>query len=85
KIVAKFIKDLETQLADKNIKITISAKAKKELARLGYDKLMGARPLQRVINEHIKEPLSEEVLFGELKSGGEVKIDFKDKFIFKYV
>ncbi|MEA3352265.1 MAG: ATP-dependent Clp protease ATP-binding subunit ClpA [Campylobacterota bacterium] len=85
KIVSKFIKDLELQLADKNIKITISLKAKKELARLGYDKLMGARPLQRVINEYIKEPLSDEILFGSLKNGGETKIDFKDKFIFKYV
>ena len=53
--------------------------AKKELARLGYDKQMGARPLQRVIRDKIKEPLTNEVLFGELKEGGEVKIDFKAK------
>ena len=85
KIVTKFIKDLELQLADKNIKITLSAKAKKELARLGYDKIMGARPLQRVISEKIKIPLTDEILFGSLKEGGEVKIDFKDdQFDFNY-
>lgn len=85
KIVTKFIKDLELQLADKNIKIALSARAKKELARLGYDKLMGARPLQRVISDKIKIPLTDEILFGELKNGGEVKIDFlKDEFSFNY-
>jgi len=84
KIVTKFIKDLEIQLQDKDITIKISPKAKKELARLGYDKLMGARPLQRVIHEKIKSPLTDEILFGELKDGGEVKIDFKDHFTFNY-
>ena len=85
KIVAKFIKDLEDSLADKDIKITLSMKAKKELARLGYDKLMGARPLQRVISDKIKIPLTDEILFGELKNGGSVKIDFvKDEFSFSY-
>jgi ATP-dependent Clp protease ATP-binding subunit ClpA len=85
KIVTKFIKDLELQLADKDIRITLTAKAKKELATLGYDKLMGARPLQRVISEKIKIPLTDEILFGELKNGGEVKIDFKkDEFTFDY-
>ena len=85
KIVSKFIQDLEESLADKNIKITLTMKAKKELARLGYDKLMGARPLQRVISDKIKIPLTDEILFGELKDGGSVKIDFaKDKFVFSY-
>jgi len=79
KIVTKFIKDLELSLLDKKIKITITLKAKKELVRLGYDKAMGARPLQRVITKHIKMPLTDEILFGKLKDGGEVKIDFKDK------
>jgi len=84
KIVAKFIKDLEESLTDKNIKITISIKAKKELVKRGYDKIMGARPLQRIIYKEIKEPLADEILFGNLKDGGSVKIDFiKDKFIFK--
>jgi len=85
KIVTKFIKDLEDSLADKNIKITLSMIAKKELARLGYDKLMGARPLQRVISDKIKIPLTDEILFGELKDGGSVKIDFtKEEFTFTY-
>jgi len=85
KIVSKFIKDLEENLADKNIQITLSLKAKKELARLGYDKLMGARPLQRVISDKIKIPLTDEILFGKLKDGGIVKIDFaKDAFTFTY-
>ena len=82
---SKFIKDLENSLVDKNITITLSRAASKELATLGYDKLMGARPLQRVITEHIKTPLSEEILFGELKNGGNVTINFKQgKFEFLY-
>ncbi|MEA3513321.1 MAG: ATP-dependent Clp protease ATP-binding subunit ClpA [Campylobacterota bacterium] len=85
KIVTKFIKDLEANLSDKNIKITLSTKAKKELSKLGYDKLMGARPLQRVITDKIKTPLTDEILFGKLKDGGTVKIDFKDEeFTFVY-
>jgi len=85
KIVSKFIKNLEESLSDKDIKITLTAKAKKELARLGYDKLMGARPLQRVITQKIKVPLTDEILFGELKNGGSVNIDFKkEEFIFNY-
>jgi ATP-dependent Clp protease ATP-binding subunit ClpA len=85
KIVSKFIKDLEESLVDKNIKITLSLQAKKELVRLGYDKLMGARPLQRVITDKIKVPLTDEILFGELKDGGTVNIDFKkDAFTFNY-
>lgn len=85
KIVSKFIKDLENSISDKNIVLAITMKAKKELARLGYDKLMGARPLQRVITEKIKVPLTDEILFGELKNGGSVKIDFiKEEFTFSY-
>ena len=85
KIVTKFIKDLELNLVDKNIKITLTTKAKKDLAKKGYDKLLGARPLQRVISEYIKMPLTDEILFGKLKNGGEVKIDFKDNgFLFIY-
>ena len=85
KVVGKFIEDLENKLQNKNIKIDISKKAKDELARLGYDKAMGARPLNRVITEKIKNVLTDEILFGKLKKGGLVKIDFKDDFIFEYV
>jgi len=84
KVAGKFISDLEEQLIDKNIKIQISAKAKKKLAELGYDKAMGARPLNRVISDKIKNVLTDEILFGKLKKGGLVKIDFKDDFTFSY-
>lgn len=84
-VVSKFISDLEGQISNKNIKISLSAKAKKELARLGYDKLMGARPLNRVIAQHIKQPLTDEILFGQLKNGGSVHIDFvHNAFQFEY-
>jgi len=85
KVVAKFISDLEEQLSDKNIKINITTKAKKELASIGYDKSMGARPLNRVISDKIKNVLTDEILFGKLKKGGIVNIDFKDEFIFEYI
>ncbi|WP_321470201.1 ATP-dependent Clp protease ATP-binding subunit ClpA [Halarcobacter sp.] len=85
KVAGKFVEDLEKQLENKKIKITISAKAKKELAELGYDKAMGARPLSRVISDKIKNVLTDEILFGKLKKGGNVKIDFvKDEFKFTY-
>ncbi|RXJ95211.1 ATP-dependent Clp protease ATP-binding subunit ClpA [Arcobacter sp. AHV-9/2010] len=85
KVVGKFIEDLEKQLDSKKIKIEISKKAKDELANLGYDKAMGARPLNRVISDKIKNPLTDEILFGKLKKGGVVKIDYKDDFIFTYI
>jgi ATP-dependent Clp protease ATP-binding subunit ClpA len=80
-VVTKFIKELSFGLKDKKVKISITPRAKKELAKLGYDKKMGARPLQRVITKKIKEPLANEILFGSLKDGGSVKIDYlaKDK------
>ncbi|MGA1932501.1 ATP-dependent Clp protease ATP-binding subunit ClpA [Arcobacter sp. YIC-464] len=84
KVAGKFIEDLEEALVDKNIKISITAKAKKELALLGYDKAMGARPLNRVISEKIKNVLTDEILFGKLKKGGQVKIDYKEDFTFEY-
>ncbi len=84
-IVGKFIDDLNVQMLSKNIKISITNKAKKHLASLGYDKLMGARPLQRVIAQEIKQPLTDEILFGKLKNGGNVKIDFdKESLKFEY-
>ena len=64
--------------------IEISRKAKDELAKLGYDKAMGARPLNRVISQKVKNPLTDEILFGKLKKGGVVKIDFKEDFVFTY-
>ena len=84
KVAGKFIEDLEAKLESKKIKIEISKKAKDELARLGYDKTMGARPLNRVIATKIKEPLTDEILFGKLKKGGIVKIDYRDEFVFDF-
>ncbi len=78
KVVDKFVIQLEGQLADKNVTIELSEKARKELAILGYDPAMGARPLGRIIQERIKRPLAEEILFGKLEKGGLVKVDYKD-------
>lgn len=76
-VVEKFIKELEAQLAEKKITIKLTAKAKKWLAREGYDPDMGARPLSRVIQAKVKDQLSDEILFGKLIKGGEVKVDEK--------
>lgn len=85
KVAGKFIADMSAQISDKEIEIKISIKAKKELARLGYDKEMGARPLNRVISDKIKIPLTDEILFGQLKDGGKVSIDYvKNEFTFEY-
>ena len=85
KVVGKFIDDMKLQLVDKKIDIVLSTKAKNELARLGYDKDMGARPLNRVIAREIKDKITDEILFGKLKNGGVVKVDFvKDEFKFEY-
>jgi ATP-dependent Clp protease ATP-binding subunit ClpA len=65
---------LEAQLADRQVTIELSPEAKDWLAEKGYDEQMGARPLARVIQEHIKKPLAEEVLFGRLKNGGHVRV-----------
>ena len=66
------------------VELMAAAKAKKELATLGYDKAMGARPLNRVISDKIKNVLTDEILFGKLKKGGFVKIDFEKEFIFTF-
>ena len=85
KVVSKFIDDIKEQISDKKIDIVLTTKAKKELARLGYDKDMGARPLNRVIAREIKDKITDEILFGKLKNGGSVKVDFvKDEFKFDY-
>jgi ATP-dependent Clp protease ATP-binding subunit ClpA len=76
KIVGKFLVELKKQVNDKNIKITISNEALDYLVEKGFDKRMGARPLQRVIDKDIKRPLSKLMLFGDLKHGGKVSIDF---------
>ena len=76
-VVEKFVLQLEAQLMDRNVTIELSKKAAEWLADKGYDEKMGARPLGRVIQEYIKKPLSEELLFGKLAKGGVVKVGVK--------
>jgi ATP-dependent Clp protease ATP-binding subunit ClpA len=77
-VVEKFVMQLEAQLADRNVTIELSSAAKEFLAERGYEPLYGARPLARVIQELIKKPLAEELLFGKLVKGGAVKVTLKD-------
>jgi ATP-dependent Clp protease ATP-binding subunit ClpA len=74
KVVDKFIMQLEAQLADRNVGIDLSDEARKWLVENGYDEAMGARPMARVIQQTIKTPLADEVLFGRLKNGGNVHV-----------
>ncbi|MEO1141581.1 MAG: AAA family ATPase, partial [Pseudomonadota bacterium] len=74
KVVQKFIMQLEAQLAERNVTFELSDEAIAWIASKGFDDKMGARPLARVIQEHIKKPLADEVLFGKLKTGGTVKV-----------
>jgi ATP-dependent Clp protease ATP-binding subunit ClpA len=78
RVVEKFVMQLEAQLADRNVTIELSSAAKEFLAERGYEPLYGARPLARVIQELIKKPLAEELLFGKLVKGGAVKVTLKD-------
>ncbi len=78
RVVEKFVLQLEAQLADRNVTIELSSAAKEWLAERGYDRMYGARPLARVIQEHIKKPLAEELLFGRLVGGGSVKVGLKE-------
>ncbi len=74
KVVDKFILQLEAQLADRNVGIELTDEARKWLVEHGYDEAMGARPMARVIQQKIKTPLADEVLFGKLKNGGTVRV-----------
>ncbi|HEX4766587.1 MAG TPA: ATP-dependent Clp protease ATP-binding subunit ClpA [Lichenihabitans sp.] len=74
KVVDKFILQLEAQLADRNVNVELTDEARKWLVEHGYDEAMGARPMARVIQQKIKTPLADEVLFGKLKNGGTVRI-----------
>ncbi|MDP4063901.1 ATP-dependent Clp protease ATP-binding subunit ClpA [Rhodobacteraceae bacterium IMCC1933] len=76
-VVEKFVLQLEAQLMDRNVSIEITKAAADWLGEKGYDSKMGARPLGRVIQEHIKKPLAEELLFGKLTKGGVVKVGVK--------
>ena len=74
KVVEKFVFQLEAQLADRGVSIELTDEATRWLAEKGYDEKFGARPLARVIQEYIKKPLAEELLFGKLEHGGTVKV-----------
>ena len=85
KVVDKFMKELNGQLAAKKVSLTINAKVRTWLAKKGYDPQYGARPLARVLQTEIKDALSDEILFGRMQKGGEVRVDLKDdKLVFKY-
>ncbi|MDO9490066.1 MAG: AAA family ATPase, partial [Sphingomonadaceae bacterium] len=77
-VVEKFVLQLELQLADREVHIQLTDEAKQWLIDRGYDKLYGARPMARLIQEKIKQPLAEELLFGKLIHGGEVRVHMKD-------
>jgi ATP-dependent Clp protease ATP-binding subunit ClpA len=77
-VVQKFVMQLEAQLADRHVTIETSDEAAGWLADNGFDELYGARPLARVIQEHIKKPLADEILFGRLVKGGHVRVVLKD-------
>jgi ATP-dependent Clp protease ATP-binding subunit ClpA len=78
RVVDKFILQLELQLADREVHIKLDDDAKDWLTARGYDKLYGARPMARLIQDKIKKPLAEELLFGKLVNGGEVAVHLKD-------
>jgi ATP-dependent Clp protease ATP-binding subunit ClpA len=74
RVVEKFILQLEVQLADRGVTFDVDIDATRWLAKRGFDEEMGARPLARVIQEHVKKPIADEILFGALKNGGVVKV-----------
>ncbi len=89
RVVEKFVLQLEVQLADRGVTFELSEEATAWLAERGFDDEMGARPLARIIQEHIKKPIADEILFGSLKNGGLVKVmcdpEDKSKLAFEYI
>ena len=73
-MVDKLIVEVEAQLEQKGVSLTLDDAARRWIAEKGYDPKMGARPMARVIQEHIKRPLAEELLFGRLAKGGQVRV-----------
>ena len=78
KIVSKFITEVNDLLSEKQMKLRLSESAVDELVRSGFDSKMGARPLQRKINEEIKVPLSKKILFDDIPAGSQITADFID-------
>ncbi len=84
-VVSKQLMELESQLLAKNVDVEFGSEVKEWLAKKGYDRFMGARPLARLIQDQIKRPLSEEILFGKLEQGGNVKVWVReDEIAFEY-
>ncbi|WP_408595196.1 ATP-dependent Clp protease ATP-binding subunit ClpA [Limnohabitans sp.] len=79
RVVDKFLLQLETQLAEKKVDVTFSDKLRQHLAKKGFDPLMGARPMQRLIQDTIRRALADELLFGRLTEGGRLSVDIDDK------
>jgi len=78
RVVEKFVLQLEAQLSDRNVTFELSTEATRWLAERGYDEAFGARPLARLIQDQIKKPLADEILFGRLLRGGTVRVLLKD-------
>jgi ATP-dependent Clp protease ATP-binding subunit ClpA len=78
-VVDKFLLQLETQLSEKKVDVTFSDNLRKFLAKKGFDPLMGARPMQRLIQDTIRKALADELLFGRLIDGGRLSVDLDEK------
>ena len=88
RVVEKFVLELEAQLTDRDVTFDLTPEATRWLASKGYDDHFGARPLARVIQDHIKKPLADEILFGKLKNGGTVRVLLdreKDELAFEFI
>jgi ATP-dependent Clp protease ATP-binding subunit ClpA len=79
RVVDKFLLQLEQQLAEKKVEVTFTDKLRKHLAKKGFDPLMGARPMQRLIQDMIRRALADELLFGRLQDGGRLTVDIEVK------
>jgi ATP-dependent Clp protease ATP-binding subunit ClpA len=78
RVVDKFLLQLETQLAEKKVDVTFTDALRKHLAKKGFDPLMGARPMQRLIQDTVRRALADELLFGRLTDGGRLTVDLKE-------
>ncbi len=84
-VVDKFLVELSAQLAERDVRLKVSPSARRELAKQGYDPLFGARPLARLIQSELSDPLAGKILFGELLQGGEVRVGIRGgKFTFSF-
>ncbi|MGH7769222.1 MAG: AAA family ATPase, partial [Candidatus Binatia bacterium] len=85
-VVDKFVNELNQQLLEKRVSLSLTRRAREWLARRGYDPIFGARPMARLIQNEVKRPLADEILFGKLQGGGKVEVDeSEDRLTFNYV